>query len=217
MVGRFVLWRNDPADPVNPTLAVAPDLAVAAAPVAGAAEGAGASEVAPDPIRGLVPPGTREISPTPDLEGSLAPSQEKENHILAIADHTPVHANPNLAHAPASPAPVQLTVNPSPVPRAALTAAPRPTGQSGILAVAQRRWLLTGSPVVDHLPQWQMGRQSALPNLSPAPHPRGRTTADPNRWRGAQSLAQDLAHDLAHGLDRLPRISEKWEEFLCCT
>ena len=99
-------------------------------------------------LTGLVPLATRGINPTPDLEGSLAPSQEKANPILAIAGHTLVPANPNLIHAPASPAPIHLTGNPSLV----LRAAPRQS-QSVILAVAQRRWPLTRSPAVDQLPQ----------------------------------------------------------------
>ena len=46
-----------------------------------------------------------------------------------------------------------------------------------------------------------------LPNLPPAPHPPEWMTADPSRWRSAQSPAQSPAQDLAHDLDQLLRIS----------
>lgn len=122
MAGRFVWWRTGLADE-DPTLAAAPDLAVTAAPAAGAAEatGAGAPEVAPDPTPDLVPIATSDvIIPAPDLEGSLVPSREKENLILAITGHALGPVNPNLIQAPTSPDHVLQTENPSHVQRAAL-------------------------------------------------------------------------------------------------
>lgn len=119
--GRFVWWRTDLTNE-GLTLAAAPDLVVAAAPAAGAAEAteAGALGVAPDPTPGLVPVATRDVTiPAPDLEESLAPSQEKANHDLATADPALDPANQSLVHAPASHGPVQPTANPNPVQRVA--------------------------------------------------------------------------------------------------
>lgn len=125
MGGRFVWWKTALVNE-SPTLAAAPDLVVAAALAAGAAGAQGAVPgVAPDPTPDLVPIATRDVRiPAPDLEGSLAPSQEKENHILAIAGLFPGLANLNLnlvlALAPASPNPVRPIGNPSLAQRAVL-------------------------------------------------------------------------------------------------
>ncbi|TMS16912.1 hypothetical protein E3U43_014205 [Larimichthys crocea] len=100
----------------------APDLVVAVAPAAGAAGAteAGAPGVVPDPTPDLVPAATKDVViPAPDLEGSLAPSQEKASRALATAGPVLDPANPSLVHTRANPAPVQPTINPSPAQRAA--------------------------------------------------------------------------------------------------
>lgn len=68
----------------------------------------------------LVPAATKDVViPAPDLEGSLAPSQEKASRALATAGPVLDPANPSLVHTRANPAPVQPTINPSPAQRAA--------------------------------------------------------------------------------------------------
>lgn len=119
MDGRFVWWRTDLANEGH-TLAAAPDLVVAAAPAAGAAGAteAGAPGVAPGPTLGLVPVATRDATiPAPDLEGSLAPSQEKANHDPATAGPVLDPTNLSLVHAPANHGPIQQTGNRNPAQR----------------------------------------------------------------------------------------------------